>query len=1035
MPADTPPKNAVRQPDRESGQALLSAAIEGSARQLTFASLLHRVLYLVAAAVLFPLVVVIADHTVPGGLPRALIFGAGILWGIVTVLAATGVSVRTLMRQLNRVFVARHVERSRGLAHNPLINLVLLQHSGQADYARAGAVRQAATVLATATATADSPGSKVSLRQPGLLFLAAIGLWLLYVAITPKPILPSLARLFGADRDAPTATRLELLCPPPDQPVYAAEPLEIEFAVSGRPVARVEFELLNPVAPDAPPLLRSVLQRSADARQRYRTSLAAHEVTGDLHYRCSAGDALVEGIIAVQRRPDLLDLQIELVPPAYVGEPTRQTTDPELRVWSGTRATFVALANVDLLDPIFIFRGRTETRTRMAVDSMRPRRAVLSLPLTESADYWLEFSDRWGRPCADPPTHRIVVRHDLAPRVEITTPDAEETPNDVVDVTHTAWLRATASDDVRLDTLQLVRDADGTLSRTSLLGSDAPAGGRSVEVGIATSDLPLEVGQSLRVWFEARDNRVRLDGTRAPQLVTSRELTLIRTPEVEVAKVGDVGEPVDLTDATGTTEQVVKRRRARPGEEGEPGDALDGIGQADGPVGPNAPGTKYRRVPGEGNDEEAAADPGERPEIGPEDVVEGGEGDTPQEGVEEDGQSDGEADTARQFEEELRRFGQEHGDEAREVNQRQRAGRQTDDAGSDESQAGQSEAGAGGGDDSPDEQDDSDSEAEPNAPESRPDNTDEADEQQPASQPSQPDQAEGERPPPPDQPDQEPGEEPARQEPQEQRDGGEDEATRPEESEQPEGRQQDGESEEHEEQPGTEQPESGADDETPAGSEEQPQRQDQAESQQEPGAQRGAEEGEQDRSDDSEQPSQSAADPNAAADERVIPMPDEGRKAQPPLPEPETSAERPDGEAPADAGQPPDVTDTLDLLGRAEEITEEDLTELDWPPARRRAFVRDFERLREAARRAGVLSQLKWWRTRIELGSAEVSPGGGLSQELSTEVTGAPSLRDGLDQIAPPAEQRVAPELRALLEAYYRSLAEKRAQQGAAETP
>ena len=82
-----------------------------------------------------------------------------------------------------------------------------------------------------------------------------------------------------------------------------------------------------------------------------------------------------------------------------------------------------------------------------------------------------------------------------------------------------------------------------------------------------------------------------------------------------------------------------------------------------------------------------------------------------------------------------------------------------------------------------------------------------------------------------------------------------------------------------------------------------------------------------------------------------------------------------------------------------------------------------------------ALSELKWWRTRSELGSGAVTPGGGLSEEVSVEVAGGPSIREGLEQITPPAEQRIAAELQALLDAYYRSLAEKRSEQPGAGAP
>ena len=78
---------------------------------------------------------------------------------------------------------------------------------------------------------------------------------------------------------------------------------------------------------------------------------------------------------------------------------------------------------------------------------------------------------------------------------------------------------------------------------------------------------------------------------------------------------------------------------------------------------------------------------------------------------------------------------------------------------------------------------------------------------------------------------------------------------------------------------------------------------------------------------------------------------------------------------------------------------------------------------------------MKWWRARVELGTGDVQVGAGLSEDMSRGVAGGSSAHDGLEQIAPPREQHVPPELQALLDAYYRSLAEKRARQREAEAP
>jgi len=1051
MAADSAPRTADRNLPRERSARLLFAALEEAARRLTFSALLYRLLYLIAAVILFPLLVVVGDHLIPGGLPRLVIFGAGILWGVATILTVMGVSLRTVLRRLNKVFVARHLERSRGIRHNPLINMVLLGRSPEAGYVRDGAVQQAASVLERSGP--EAPGSAVPLRQPGLLLLVAVVLWLLYTAITPKPILPSLARLFGADRAAPTATRLELVRPRPDEPVYVGEPLELVFAVSGHSVAEVWFELRDPAAYDAPPLLSSALRRStdADAENLYRIGLAAHEVSGDLHYRCSAGDAALEGVITVQPRPDLLEWQIELAPPAYVQEPAQQTTEPELRVWAGTRATFGALANTEVRDPIFVFRGETETRTRMSVDPARPHRAVLSLPLTSSGEYWLEFSDRWGRPCCDPPTHRIFARRDAAPQVEITAPSREETPRGVVDITHTPWLRAVASDDVRLEALFLVHDRAGTVGRTNLLDSEAPVRGRRIEVGIATSNLSLEVGESLLVWLEARDNRVLLDGTPAPQVAASRELTLIRLPDVLPEQVGDeaVADLTDLADATGAKKQAVKRPRTRDGGEGEPADSASETGQAAASRdGTDSSSGRYRRASDGGIGDEAADDQEPPGALRPEDIIEvEGEDGAAQESADDDGAAGGQSAAANHFKEELRQFGQQHGDEAREVNKC--FGSRPDDTASEDSPSGQGAAGPRAEDSPLEKQDDSrsDSEDSPDSNEAgvlQPDELGELRQRQPESQPSERSEPEPNQ---PEATDDEPTERSdGAQPPSEEQDRAQDkqrpetpsekpEQSQPQPASDEEGGQEGGTPQKKDEQAKSEQAEAAPESEKAAGRDEAAEPKEGPKPEQQPPLEPDDEQAQQAQHDEAAQQAPADDRPDAGSAERVIPMPAKDRAPQlePPPGRPTSGAGA--HEEPGDSGPRSELTDTLELLRRGEEIAEEDLLELGWPPEKTSAFIRDFERLQEAARRAGIMSQLKWWRANLAPGSGEVTRGGRLSQEIFVSVTGEPSVRDGLEQIAPPAEQRIAPELRALLEAYYRSLAERRTQPPGSEPP
>lgn len=955
-----------------------------------------------AAAALFPLLVVVADHGLPRGLPRPLIFAAGTLWAGATFLTLLLTVVRTLRRRWHRLFIARQLERAWNIAHNALINLVLIEQRPQVAYVRSGAERQASAALAGAEQTGPPPAAR--LRRPAFLLLGALAVWGVYSALTPKPILPSLARFFGAGRPAPTATRLELVRPAADEPVYAGEPLMIEVAVFGRPARQVWFELLDPADPDAGALIRSRFKPVEQLRRprRWQIDLAGHEVSQDLHYRCTAGDGVLTGVIHVLPQPALSGMQIELEPPGYLAQPPTRTIEPELEVWAGTRATFRAIANTDIVDPVFVLRGQGEKRTRMDVEPDEPRCAVLSLRLNDGGEYWIEFVDRHGRSCREPPHHRLVVRHDAPPRVTITTPNPQDTPGDVVDITRVARLRVVAADDVELAGLWLVQQAVEREERVDLLAGRTAAAEQSVAVEIATSDLPVEVGQSLRVWFEAQDNRALPDGSPAPQTGRSRTLTLIRTPQLAAA---DEAPPTDPSlTGDGVPPEPDGEVVSGQGEPGEGGSAGAGRQGGEGPAGEGPIGGQYRR-----SSEEEQAEQQDTPAnvLDPNwvDVVGEGEG----AGDAAVPRTDDQQPTAatQQFEEELRRFTQKHGEEARELSER--LGSRPEQQRT-EGAPGQPGSGGGAG-----ERPDESSPLEPD----RAQGSEQAEPltQPPASAPVEPNQ-------------------PAASQPTETQ-------GRPRQQSEREQRPSDSEGQQRAEPPG----------EQPASQQSGSERSDQTERSDE-SAERSAAEGA------TAEPEPAASHPEAEAAEQPSGAPadqqdggepgrpptggrpelDEGGRtialAQPPKLPPELAVEgrrRAAGseqDVAPDTGRAGELVDALELLSRAEDISDEQLAALGWSPARREAFLRDLDRLRAAASRAGVLAELKLWRARAEAGSLEVQVGAGISSELEAEVVGGSSFRDGLERIAPPPHQRVPRQLELILNAYYRALAEERAQRG-----
>lgn len=1036
------PDRAKLSPSRQTPSAVqaepvLAMVIGYVRRRLTVGLLARRLLSMMAMLEMFPLLVVIGDHITVGGLPRPLIFGTGILWLAAAIIGSTGVSFRTISHRLNDAFLARHVERAHGVEHNPLLNTVLLERGGDAPYAHGVAVRQAAAALER---TEWHEGGGMALRRPAAYLLAAAALWLLYASISPKPIIPSLARMAGFDRAAPTATRVELVRPAPDQPVYAGEPLEIEFSLAGRPVDSAAFELRDPSDTSNEALLRreAAIERGPEKLERALVLLSANEVARDLYYRFTAGDAVLEGVIAVISRAELVTLDIELTPPAYIGAPMTRSDGGDLYVWAGTRAAIVATSNTDIAAPVFVHRGEAETRTRMMVSGSNPRQATLSTGFLKSGDYWIEFSDVHGRACRDPRVGRVTVRHDAPPRIEIVTPSREDAPADVVDVAHTAILRVAASDDVRLEAVVAATDRDGSITRRELLSDGAAVVDSHVEIEIPTASFELAVGESVVVWFEAVDNCHRPDGVPSPQTALSRSLTLVRTAEPTPRDTGE-----DLTDKNGADAadaetETTKKAVVGDGEGG--GDELAGEGGGDTAKdsgGNDGEGIYRPAREGDATDDAATSDP-----LDPQSVVSEGDGETEDSAAEAGGENTDDpnaaADSDQKFTEELRKFEREHGDEAREV--RKVLGQRADDPETDgggASDGGEPGEQRGPLDDDAEAESDSvlDDQPEP-APADQNDPNGAAEEREPIDVKAEtPPATTQPQPTPPEkeQESQEASTDDAQQEspatqpdvqpkPKDPRDASPSPPETKAKSDDAESAEAQGPSEtaNQPQNDNKETAEATSDEEKADSANRDAKKSDPAKPAKDADDQVA---GKQPESRDAQQP---AADSLPESGGQTIPMPGDRPLDVSPATEPEP-AEGDNGDVSRDSGSPADLTDTLELLARGEDVTDDALAELDWPPARRQAFIESFERLRETARRAGALSRVREWQARAELGSVDVESGAALSGEVSADISSVSPPRSGLDQIAPDREQRVAPELQAILDAYYRSLAERRA--------
>ncbi len=637
MEAGTKPEVRSQTNGETDPEFILLEAVRAYRATLMGRALRVRLAVLLAGISLVPLALVVADHTWPGGLARWLLVVARVSWLATGVGAVLAIVLLTLGRPLSLAFVARRLERISQIDHNSLVNAILLRARAPLAYAEPAAVQQAVHDLATHE---PSPAREARERPVHwLALLVALTAWSLYAVLGPKPIGPSLARLFGAERAAPSATWLELLRPGPQDAPHAGQLLEVVVAVHGRAVREVRLGVLDEAgAVRAEYVATESVGGTGDHR---RFVLPPYEVQGDIVYRCVAGDGRLEGRIRIEPQPALESLRIVLEPPAGAGLEAQEAAGPDLDVVAGTRATFVLTANVALREPVFVFQGGRETRTRMRVDAAAPHVARLALLLVESGTYHLEFSDPWALPYRDPPEYRIDVRPDTPPLVTLDVPDEADTPDGVVDVERWGELVASAADDLAVRELVFVLEQVTGATRQSVLPADAPAL-QNVTGRVRTEGL-LEPGQTARAWFEAADGHTLPDGRVQPQRARSRVVTLQRA--AAPAAAGERGgEPESgARGPGGKPEMVGDDGGASGGEErGEPQDAgRDGEPQGG-----------------------AERDPNERPSgARPSSAAEGAApGDAPA----------GEEPVGSDTEDEVRGFVKEHGQEAKEAGKTRR---------------------------------------------------------------------------------------------------------------------------------------------------------------------------------------------------------------------------------------------------------------------------------------------------------------------------------------------------------------------------
>ena len=1025
-----------------SSSAYLLGVLRSVRLGLVRRAIAGRVGLILSGAAIALLVLVAVDHTWPGGAPRRLLAASGLAWMLGTALAATLAGAWVMRHRLAAAYVARALEKSHQIRHNLILNAVLVSEEPKLSYLTNAAGAQAATALLAAPTGAHLPAERGGATV--LAVIAAGVAWLGYAALAPKSVGPSLGRIFGMNIAAPTATQIELIRPTADERHYAGQPLTFEFAIHGQPVENAAFELRDGSDAAAMTTVSHRLPRTAMRGERdvRSVTLAAHEVGPLVSYRIIAGDATLAGELRVRPLPAVMTTNVQLMPPAYLGlQPTTVTTSP-IHAWAGTRASIAIATNTPMRSPILVYAGTTELRTRLSIDSADATRASVDVPLTDSGELTIEFADEGGKAARSTPM-RVIVRGDAPPQIALVSPRAEEVSDKAIAIDELARLAAVARDDVALDEVWLATERDGVVSRERLSTASAMAGRASVEVSYGCESIELDPGKSMKVWFEARDNRHLSDGTPAGQTTASAAVTLTRDRAAAARRKGGAGGTGKVAAASTTkpTREVEIASTSTPGESnGEDGNKSGNGGTQNGTMRPakdGEAGSVAQVTNGMDKGEEKTSPEGGSQQ--PNDAPSSGEGKG-----ESDGADGGSQEAKREFERELQRFGEQHGDDAGEANRRMGgSGEQSEVTPPDQPR----EPGASS---PPTPSNDA---KDPNSPASRPAATPES---QPTERMEETKQPRGEKPEAKDEPsDDEPkkgdegksNEQKKAEQKQDGADARKPPPSKPQESEKPQSAEQNPQSAEQnpQSQPAEQKPEDGKGGsdkgekkpEEKAGdkpSQEKPsdgsQSTDTGKSDQPKDAppNKPSPKGDAAQPEDAQQPGgqePGGADaPAAGPNERVLPS---EPKKEPEIPAAGEDSERPEPNAEDGNQQRSDVNDVIKLLERAGEVKESDLAALGWPAEKRAAFLRDLKRLEEAARRAGVLGDLKKWQRESRVGQAGLQHGGAGSEDAKFGVAEGRLETDTLQKLATPPEQQVSPALRGVLDAYYQALARRRA--------
>jgi hypothetical protein len=371
--------------------------------------------------------------------------------------------------RINPVYAASTIERASPSLKNSLINFLLLRrsHVGVPEVVYRGLEQQTAAQLSRVSAEATVDRSRM-MRIAYVL----IGLFVavaLYTVLSPKSLFPSAGRVFAPWADISAVTRVEIknVKPGDDEAVLSTQirvSCEVRGLKEGEQVKLVYSSTNQQSVNIEIPMFR-------ENGELAHSCLLPDESVGlehDLSYRIVAGDCVTQSYqITVVDAPTIQVTSVEFHYPAYTELESRRVDGVgDIKAIDGTEVIIRAEASQDIARANMHLEGIREQshpmtfEGRAAVHRLKLRRKVVgddSIP--ELTAYRLQFETPRGNTNQNPVRHRILIKRDRPPMVEIVVPMQPE--RDVA-ANSDVYIQVRAFDpDFRLSGMRLVGRKDG----------------------------------------------------------------------------------------------------------------------------------------------------------------------------------------------------------------------------------------------------------------------------------------------------------------------------------------------------------------------------------------------------------------------------------------------------------------------------------------------------------------------------------------------------------------------------------------------